>query len=212
MNKNEQIDQAELDQALAEFYKEGNLKNFEDLTQAIREYADAANWPLDNPFALMFKIVEFQKEVMAEIIKKRTISELKNTPWRIEAKPNDKDGWYVLDSKDYYVSEYRTKEESKIIANLPETLKELEEAQDRIKRLEGGIAHQQYRWLNTPFRLPKASDLKAMRKKRWLSMGEVQKACGVSKSTISRIEKGKNADFSTVKKLVEYYQSLPLEK
>ena len=60
------------------------------------------------------------------------------------------------------------------------------------------------------FRMPNASDLKAMRKNLWFSMGQVEKACGVSKSTISRIEKGKDADYSNVKKLVEFYQSQPL--
>ena len=58
--------------------------------------------------------------------------------------------------------------------------------------------------------MPNASDLKAMRKNLWFSMGQVEKACGVSKSTISRIEKGKDADYSNVKKLVEFYQSQPL--
>lgn len=131
---------------------------------------------------------------------------LKNTPWILH-RVSDTKTYNVLDSKEYFIAEYLDEPTAKAIASLPETLAELEAAKDRIKRLEGVIDHQQYRWHNKPFKIPNAADLKAMRKNRWMSMGQVQDACGVSKSTISRIEKGKAADYSNIKKLVDFYQS-----
>jgi len=83
-----------------------------------------------------------------------------------------------------------------------EKLAEYQQIKAALKRLE--------KLEKAKFRMPNASDLKAMRKNLWFSMGQVEKACGVSKSTISRIEKGKDADYSNVKKLVEFYQSQPL--
>jgi len=88
---------------------------------------------------------------------------------------------------------------SKVNRPKVEEYQSIKEALKRLEKLE-----------KAKFRMPNASDLKAMRKNLWFSMGQVEKACGVSKSTISRIEKGKDADYSNVKKLVEFYQSQPL--
>lgn len=48
-------------------------------------------------------------------------------------------------------------------------------------------------------------DFKICRIKLKLSMTDVQKITGVNKSTISRIEQGKDTSYSSVKKLKDFY-------
>lgn len=55
--------------------------------------------------------------------------------------------------------------------------------------------------------MPSLDEFKQRREKLRLSMQDVTDGCGVSKATISRIENGHDADYSTVKKLHEFYSS-----
>ena len=53
--------------------------------------------------------------------------------------------------------------------------------------------------------LPELYNFKQRRINLCQSMGWVSSKCEVSKATISRIESGKDAEYSTVKKLHEFY-------
>lgn len=52
---------------------------------------------------------------------------------------------------------------------------------------------------------PMHEDFKARRKELFLSMDDVSKATGIPKSTISRLENGKEVFYSSVKAIYDYY-------
>ncbi len=59
--------------------------------------------------------------------------------------------------------------------------------------------------LNKHIIMPSFAELKEMRLKTRYSMRQISKKTGVSTPTISRIEKGNNAEYQNVKKLYEFY-------
>ena len=61
--------------------------------------------------------------------------------------------------------------------------------------------------LQQPLVMPSLHDFKARRELLGYSLRDVSKATGVSTATISRIERGNDADYTTVKKLHEWYVS-----
>jgi predicted transcriptional regulator len=61
--------------------------------------------------------------------------------------------------------------------------------------------------LQQPLVMPSLHDFKARRELLGFSLREVAKETGVSPATISRIERGNEADYSNVKSLHEYYVS-----
>lgn len=61
--------------------------------------------------------------------------------------------------------------------------------------------------LQQPLVMPSLHDFKARRELLGYSLRDVAKATGVSPATISRIERGNDADYTNVKKLHEWYVS-----
>lgn len=61
--------------------------------------------------------------------------------------------------------------------------------------------------LQQPLIMPSLHDFKARRELLGYSLRDVAKATGVSPATISRIERGNDADYNNVKKLHEWYAS-----
>lgn len=68
------------------------------------------------------------------------------------------------------------------------------------------IIHEYNKGVNKfSFILPELSDFRLRRKLLCLSMDDVTYELGITKSTISRIENGKEACYSAVKKLNDFY-------
>jgi len=78
---------------------------------------------------------------------------------------------------------------------------------DLVYQLTVQIPIQKSGCIKIPLTMPSLTDFKAKRQQAGLSLRKVAKETGVSAATISRIERGCDADYGNVKRLHEWYGS-----
>jgi len=77
--------------------------------------------------------------------------------------------------------------------------------QDALEKRDCNPVATSYNSLHKYIVMPSCAELKGMRLRRNLSMDSVAEKTGISKPTISRIERGKQALYDNVKTLHEFY-------